>query len=125
TVKSGGIPHDSFRFKDNAGKKISFETFIREQFSDGVTVNTTKSIYNNQGTISIYPSKTELEVGSGYRIRANGKNYAKQKEEMFQQIRQQADQFADDFLYIESTLGTFSLSDLYPFTHEVKQKEPL
>ena len=47
------------------------------------------------------------------------------KAKMFEQIRQQEDSFTSDVLYIESFLGTFSLSDLYPFTHEVKQKEPL
>ena len=118
-VRSGGVPHDSF------DRNMSFEDFIKTQFSDGVEIKTTKSIYNNQETISIYPSTTKLEVGKGYRIHASGKMYNSMKEAMFAQIKQQADDYASDVLYIESVLGTFSLSDLYPFTHEVKQKEPL
>lgn len=118
-VRSGGVPHDSFN------RDMSFEQFIETQFSHGVELQTTKSIYNNQSTISIYPSKTKLDVGKGYRIHASGQFYNQMKANMFEQIRGQNDVFTDDVLYIESILGTFSLSDLYPFTHEVKQKEPL
>src|SRR5699024_8308564 len=106
-VRSGGIPHDSF------DKNMDFETFVQTQFSDGAEVNTTKSIYNNQRTISIYPSKTKLEVGKGYRIHSNGVLYDRLKERMFEQIREKADDVNSDVLYIESVIGTFSLSDVY------------
>ena len=118
-VKAGGIPNKSFN------REMEFETFIKTQFSDGVEVQTLKSIYNEQETISIYPSITKLEVGKGYRIRASGKFYETMKSKMFEQIRKQEDSFNSDVLYIESIIGTFSLSDLFPFTHEIKQKEPL
>lgn len=118
-VKAGGIPNESF------DTDMSFEQFIKTQFSDGVEIETIKSIYNNQGTISIYPSITKLEVGRGYRVHSNGKIYQKMKEEMLKQIRDNVDEFTSDVLYVESILGTFSLSDLYPVTHEVKKKEPL
>lgn len=118
-VKAGGVPNESFN------TNMSFKDFIDTQFSDGVEIETTKSIYNDDETISIYPSVTKLEVGKGYRIHANGKFYDTMKAKMFEQIRQQEDEFTSDVLYIESFLGTFSLSDLYPFTHEVKKKEPL
>src|SRR5699024_9724292 len=118
-VKAGGVPNDSFN------RDMSFEKFIETQFSDGVEIKTLKSIYNKDETISIYPSTTKLEVGKGYRIHSNGKYYDLMKAKMFEKIREQEDQFTSDVLYIESILGTFSLSDLYPFTHEVKQKEPL
>src|SRR5699024_7033212 len=118
-VKAGGVPNDSFN------TDMEFDNFIKTQFSDGVEIKTNKSIYNNQETISIYPSITKLEVGQGYRIHSNGKFYDKMKAKIFEQIREQADQFTSDVLYIESYLGTFSLSDVYPFTHEIKQKEPL
>ena len=118
-VKAGGVPNESFN------TDMSFEQFIKTQFSDGVEIETTKSIYNDDETISIYLSVTKLEVGKGYRIHANGKFYDTMKAKMFEQIRQQEDSFTSDVLYIESFLGTFSLSDIYPFTHEVKQKEPL
>ena len=118
-VKAGGIPNKSFN------REMEFETFIKTQFSDGVEVQTLKSIYNEQETISIYPSITKLEVGKGYRIRSSGKFYETMKSKMFEQLRQQEDSFNSDVLYIESIIGTFSLSDLFPFTHEIKQKEPL
>lgn len=119
SVKSGGIPHSSFN------TDMEFPEFIRTQFSDGVEIDTLKSIYNEQETISLYLSKTKLEVGRGYRIHANGKLYSKMKAKLFEQIRENADEFTDDVLYIESAMGTFSVSDLYPVTHEIKQKEPL
>jgi len=118
-VKAGGVPNESFK------RDMSFEKFIETQFSDGVEIKNTKSIYNNGETISIYPSTTKLEVGKGYRIHSNGKLYDHMKAKMFEDIQKQADDFNSDVLYIESILGTFSLSDLYPFTHEIKQKEPL
>lgn len=118
-VKAGGIPNDSFN------RDMSFEKFIETQFSDGVEIETTKSIYNEQKTISIYPSITKLEVGKGYRVHASGEFYDSLKAKMFEDIRKNADEFTSDVLYIESILGTFSLSDIYPFTHEVKKKEPL
>lgn len=118
-VKAGGVPKDSFDVN------MSFEKFIKTQFSDGVEIETTKSIYNDDETISIYPSVTKLEVGKGYRIQSNSKFYDIMKEKMFEQIKQNENEFTSDVLYIESFLGTFSLSDIYPYTHEVKKKEPL
>ena len=118
-VKAGGVPNESF------DRDMSFEEFIRTQFSDGVEIQNLKSIYNNQETISIYPSTTKLEVGHGYRIHANGKLYDQLKDQLFKEVKQQADDIHSDVLYIESVIGTFSLSDVYPFTHEIKQKEPL
>lgn len=118
-VRAGGVPQDSFN------RDMPFEEFIRTQFSDGVEINSTKSIYNKQETISIYPSKTKLEVGKGYRIQTRGKLYDKLKQQMMEDIRSQDDVFTSDVLYVESVLGTFSLSDFFPYTHEVKQKEPL
>ena len=118
-VKAGGIPNESF------DRDMSFEKFIETQFSDGVEIKTTKSIYNEQRTISIYPSVTKLEVGKGYRVHASGNFYDTMKEKIFEEVREQEDQFTSDVLYIESIIGTFSLSDIYPFTHEIKNKEPL
>lgn len=118
-VRAGGIPNESF------DRNMSFEQFIKTQFSDGVELETTKSIYNSQETISIYPSTTKLEVGKGYRVHAGGRFYDSLKVKMFEELRKEVDDFTSDVLYIESMLGTFSLSELFPFTHEIKQKEPL
>lgn len=118
-VRSGGVRHDAFNYD------MDFQTFIDTQFSDGVEIDMLKSIYNNQETISLYPSNTKLEVGGGYRIYSSSKMYDRMKQNLFDSVRENIDEFTDDVLYIESTIGTFSLSDLFPFTHEIKQKEPL
>ena len=117
-VRSGGIPHDSFN------RDMSFKEFVDTQFSDGVEIETKKSIYNNQETISIYPSITKLEIGRGYRIHTSGDLYDKLKDNIFNEVKENVDD-TSDVLYLETVIGTFSLSELYPYTHEVKQKEPL
>ena len=103
---------------------MSFKEFVDTQFSDGVEIETKKSIYNNQETISIYPSITKLEIGRGYRIHTSGDIYDKLKDNIFNEVKQNVDD-TSDVLYLETVIGTFSLSELYPYTHEVKQKEPL
>lgn len=118
-VKAGGIPNNSFN------TDMDFETFIQTQFSHGSQIPTNKSIYNKQQTISIYPSITELEIGSGYRLRSNSDLYESMKETILQGARENIDEFTSDVLYIESIIGTFSLSDIFPFTHEVDKKDPL
>jgi len=118
-VRSGGISHKSFNLE------MSFEDFITTQFSDGAVVDTLKSIYTKNETIAIYPSKTKLEIGKGYRLKSAGKKFDKMKEEMFDEIRKLGDTMTSDVLYIESTLGVFSLSDIYPFQNEVRKKHPL
>ena len=117
-VRSGGIPHDSFN------RDMSFKEFVETQFSDGVEIETKKSIYNNEETISIYPSITKLEIGSGYRVHSSGRLYDMMKDKIFNEVKQNVDD-TSDVLYLETVIGTFSLSELYPYTHEVKQKEPL
>lgn len=121
-VKSGGIPHNSF---DLSLPRVPFDLFIKYQFSDGVEVETLKSIYNKQKTISLYPSKTKLEAGRGYRIVSGGEYYEKKKKEIFEEVRDVYDPFTEEGLYVETVIGTYSISDIYPFTHEIKQKEPL
>ena len=46
------------------------------------------------------------------------------KDKIFNEVKKNVDD-TSDVLYLESVIGTFSLSELYPYTHEVKQKEPL
>ena len=117
-VRSGGIPHDSFN------RDMTFKEFVDTQFSDGVEIETKKSIYNNEETISIYPSITKLEIGSGYRVHSSGQLYDMMKDKIFNEVKENVDD-TSDVLYLETVIGTFSLSELYPYTHEVKQKEPL
>src|SRR5699024_1021262 len=118
-VKAGGVPNNAFN------RDMSFKEFIETQFSDGVEINNLKSRYKQAGTIAIDPSTTKREEGKGYRLFSITKFYEKMKEQVFQALRNEEDELTSDVLYIESVIRTFSLSDLFPFTHEVKQKEPL
>lgn len=119
SIRSGGISKSSF------DTSVPFDEFIEKQFSHGVEIKNNKSIYNKEGTISIYPSTTRLEVGGGYRIQTNSTIYDGMKKAIFEQIRESVDEFTSDALYVESVVGTFSLSDVFPFTNEVKNKESL
>lgn len=119
-VRSGGIPHKSF------DREMSFEQFIDTQFSHGVEIQTLKSIYNEEETISIYNSKTKLEIGKNYRMQANSEFYDQMKKKIFKEVKEEKeDNLESKALYIESIIGTFSMAEIYPFTHEVKKKKPL
>lgn len=118
-VKAGGIPNQAFN------RALDFETFVETQFSDGGGIKNTKSIYNEQETISIYPSTTNLEIGQGYRIHASGQLYDKIKNEIVEEVKNNIDHFTSDILYIESIIGTFSIGDIFPYTNEVKNKYDL
>lgn len=119
-IKSGGIRGTSFKTKN-----ISFENFITNQFSDGVEINNIKNIFNEQGTISIYTSKTKLEKGIKYKDKFN---YLDDfiKEKMFNEIRNDQDfNINEDFMYIESNIGSFSIQDIYPVVHTIDDKSDL
>ena len=99
---------------------VPFEQFIENQFSHGTELHNLKSIYNNEQTISIYPSTTQLEMGKGYAIHSDGQNFKKMKARLIKEVDEQMDKFTDDVLYIESTIGTFSLSELFPVIHDTE-----
>lgn len=124
-VKAAGIPELDGHGKPTFNTNQSFESFIENEFSNGAVVHNTKSIYNKQGTISIYPSETTLERGKPYNQYATDKDYDRKKKQMFESIRNVYDGDEDDYLYIESDLGAFSLSDVFPMTHEPVKKENL
>lgn len=118
-IKSGGVSHDSF------DTNMSFEEFINTQFSHGKVIYNLKSILNEQGTISLYEAPTELTQGDGYRLFTHDETYESQKEILFDNVRKQTKGNTEDALYIESNLGTFSMSDLYPIKNPIKDKKPL
>lgn len=118
-VRSGGISHDSF------DTNMSFEDFIRTQFSHGCEVQNNKSIYNADRTISIYPSTTVLEVGKGYMINTNDSLVTKIRKQIIEEVKENLDEFTSDVLYIETPFGTFSQAELFPYSNQVKNKHPL
>lgn len=118
-IASAGIPKNAF------DTSVDFETFVREQFFDGAIIENNKSIYNNQGTISIYPSKTEIVKGNVYDEYFSDELNMK-REFILKDAREKFDhsQF-DDILYIESDIGSFSLNDLFPVERSVHNKSNL
>lgn len=108
-VASAGIPLKAFNTNQ------SFEHFIENEFHHGATVYNMKSILNEQGKISIYPSKTDIEEGDDYPILFSVW-LDKLKEDLFERVRQDfiATGNANDLLYIESSIGSFSISDIFP-----------
>lgn len=114
-VASAGVPLDAFNTNQ------SFEDFINNDFHDGAVIYNNKSIYNNQGTISIYPSETHIDMGSDYPTLFSDM-LEEEKQQMFEEIRANYDpQDYDDILYIESHLGIFSINDLYPVSFPIDE----
>lgn len=115
-IASAGIPKNAF------DTSVNFETFVREQFFDGAIIENNKSIYNAQGTISIYPSKTEIVCGNVYDEYFTDELNMK-REFILKDARENFDhsQF-NDILYIESDIGSFSLNDLFPVERSVHNK---
>ena len=114
-VASAGVPLDAFNTDQ------SFDDFINNDFHDGAVIYNNKSIYNKQGTISIYPSKTNIDMGSDYPTFFSD-DLEKEKENMFEEIKKNYDpQDYDDILYIESHLGIFAINDLYPVINPIDE----
>jgi len=115
-IASAGIPLDAFN------KNQTFDNFIKNDFHHKAIVYNNKSIYNEQKTISIYPSKTYIEKGTPYDFYFT-KSLEDRKEDVLKQARQEYDDVNDDdILYIESEVGAFSFSDLFPYKFEIKNK---
>lgn len=115
-VASAGIPLKAFN------TDMSFDEFLETQFYEGATVSNNKSIYNEQGTISIYPSKTHIDKGEQY-----PEYYSVQLTEARKEIIKQAKAHydfskSDDYIYVESNVGSFSITDLFPVTHSIEKK---
>lgn len=113
-VASAGIPQNAFNTNQ------SFESFIKNDFYDGAIIYNNKSIYNEQKTISIYPSKTNIDKGVDYPNEFNDLINEKRKW-LLEQIRKDFNhEESEDFIYIESEVGTFSARDVFPVTNPIK-----
>lgn len=115
-VASAGVPLDAFNTNQ------SFEDFINNDFHEGAVIYNNKSIYNKQGTISIYPSETKIDKGTDYPTLFSDM-IEEEKQNMFEEIKNNYDPTDyDDLLYIESPLGIFSINDLYPVINPIEDK---
>jgi len=113
-VASAGIPQNAFNTNQ------SFETFIKNDFYDGAVIYNNKSIYNEQKTISIYPSKTNIDKGVDYPNEFNN-IINKKRKWLLEQIRKDFNhEESEDFIYIESEVGTFSARDVFPVKQPLK-----
>lgn len=115
TVASAGIPNNAFNTNQ------SFSDFIKNEFHEGATIKNIKAIYNEQGTISIYPSETYLDIGDNY-PEYFSKGLDEQRERLFERIKSELDGTeGDSVIYYESEIGNFSLSEIlkpdYPLNH--------
>lgn len=120
-IRSGGVPHNSF----NPYGYDTFEQFIDNEFSDGVTLKTLSSIYNCIETITIYESETKLEKGGGYPSYFTTLN-RRLKESLFEEIKKrEQEKDTQDYLYIESELFSISSSDINYQKNTIKNKKPL
>lgn len=118
-VASAGIPLKSFN------TDLSFDTFIAQEFHEGKTVYNQKSIYNQQKTISIYPSKTKIDKGNNYHTYFS-KELTDLRDQLFKKIRKNyKHDEADDMLYIESSIGVFSFSDVFYVKHDYQNKSSI
>lgn len=113
-VASAGIPQNAFNMDQ------TFESFIKNDFYDGAVIYNNKSIYNEQKTISIYPSKTNIDKGLDYPNEFNDLINEKRKW-LLEQVRKDFNhEESEDFIYIESEVGTFSSRDVFPVTNPLK-----
>lgn len=106
---------------------LPFETFIDTQFRDGIEITIeNKTILNSTGTISFYPSTTLLDKGQGY-LTFFSERAAQQIKDLKEQIKKDLleNPLDDDVLFIESSLGTFTDRDIFPKTHDTKNKRTL
>lgn len=115
-VRSAGIPTNAFN------TNMSFDEFIENEFYEGATVSNNKSIYNEQKTISIYPSKTHIDKGENYPTKYTPK-LTEQRKQVINEAKKDFD-FSkwDDVIYIETSVGSFSISDLYPVNYPIEKK---
>lgn len=106
-LKCGGVDNNAFN------KKMSFDKFIKTQFSEGVRIKNLKNIKNSQGTISLYNSFTELQTGSHYSLYMEDELRDMLIDSILNNIRKKDTLDNEDILYIESSFGTFSLNEIW------------
>ena len=118
TVRCAGVGLDSFNTNQ------SFEDFINSEFHDGAKIINQKSIFNEQETISIYPSVTYMDKGENYSTQFNFLDEIK-KDMLLEHLKVELKEGLDDALYIESEVGAFSIHDVFKVTHPHREHDDL
>lgn len=118
TVRCAGVGLDSFNLNQ------SFNNFIKNEFHEGVTIVNKKSIFNEQETISIYPSVTYMDKGENYSTQFNFLDEIK-REMLIEHLKEELKDGLEDALYIESEVGAFSIHDVFKVTHPHREHDDL
>ena len=105
-IRSGGIRHSTFN------TDMSFDEFVKTQFHDGAYVENTRSLMNEQGVITIYEAKTKLEKGGLYSSVFSG-FMDNARADLMSEIKKDIMSGLEDFMYIESDLGSFSQREIF------------
>lgn len=106
-VKSGGIPLKSFNTNyDN------FDEFIDNEFYDGKPVKTLRNIYTKTKVIAIYNSITNIKKGYDYQTYFSDYVYNTKKEMIIEISKEIEKNDLEDYMFIETPLGTISQRDL-------------
>ena len=105
-IRSGGIRHSTFN------TDMSFDEFVKTQFHDGAYVENTRSLMNEQGVITIYEAKTKLEKGGLYPSIFSG-FMDNARADLMSEIKKDIMNGLEDFMYIESDLGSFSQREIF------------
>lgn len=120
-IHCGGVPLSSF------DTTLPFEDFVKKEFHPGVVVPNTSNCYNKDGTISIYEKATVLEAGSAYSMECltlTGRR-KKVKDEVRKALEKHQDEVEkpENALYVESSVGSFSIQDLYEESEEAGERD--
>ena len=105
-IRSGGIRHSTFN------TDMSFDEFVKTQFHDGAYVENTRSLMNEQGVMTIYEAKTKLEKGGLYPSIFSG-FMDNARADLMSEIKKDIMNGLEDFMYIESDLGSFSQREIF------------
>ena len=107
-VRCGGVSKDEVK-RWIKSSHDDIEYFISHYFHDGVQIPATRSIRNEQNTISIYEAFAQLKVGESYldeysaEVEEAVKRFAKEHRDEIMQA---------DTLYIEGRYGSIGVNDL-------------
>ena len=112
-IRSGGIRHSTFN------TDMSFDEFVKTQFHDGAYVENTRSLMNEQGVITIYEAKTKLEKGGLYSSVFSG-FMDNARADLMSEIKKDIMNGLEDFMYIESDLGSFSQREIFETKENTK-----
>lgn len=112
-VFCGGIPKNAFN------TDVSFDEFVKYQFSDGVEIDNLKNTYTHDGVICLYMSKTEISLGGKY-----PDHYSKELEQtremiLFKIMDMMIKDPLDDAMYIETELGSFGMNDIINLMYNI------